>query len=117
MPRASVTPARPESGSDEPRHDRVVLSIRVDSGHVVAEIRNPSAPPELRVRRADYLKVTPAGLTFGVLNGMRPRGVVLWEGRLAGDTLSGKQRWGGVASPHAGDPDVDPGFSFVRVRP
>lgn len=100
----------------EPRDDRVVLSVRVDSGRVIADIRNPSAPPDLRVRRVDYLRVTPAGLTFGVLNGMRPRGVVLWEGRLTGDTLSGKQRWGGVASPHANDPGVDPGFSFVRVR-
>ncbi len=101
---------------DEPRTNRETFRVRVEDGRVVAELLNPAAPPELRVRRVDYLRVTPAGLTYGFLNGMRPRGVVLWEGTLHGDTLSGEQRWGGVASPWPTDGSVNPGFSFTRVR-
>lgn len=99
---------------DAPRQNRQTLRIRVEAGRVVAELLNPSAPPELRVRRVEYLRVTPSGLTYGFLNGMRPRGVVLWEGTLQGDVLSGKQRWGGVRPPS--DPQMDPGFSFTRVK-
>jgi hypothetical protein len=102
--------------ADEPRNHLMTLRIRVEAGKVVGELLNPAAPPEHRVRRLDYLRVTPAGLTYGVLNGMRPRGVVLWEGTLTGDTLAGKQRWGGVASPYPPDARVDPGFSLTRVR-
>jgi len=101
---------------DQPRTDRETLRIRVEEGRVIAELINPAAPPELRVRRVDYLRVTAAGLTYGFLNGMRPRGVVLWEGTLDGDTLSGKQRWGGVANPLPPDARGEPGFSFTRVR-
>ena len=100
--------------ADAPRHNRETLRIRVEAGRVVAELLNPGAPPEMRVRRVEYLRVTPGGLTYGFLNGMRPRGVVLWEGTLQGDTLSGKQRWGGVRPPS--DPHMDPGFSFTRVH-
>lgn len=102
--------------ADAPRHQRETLRIRVEAGRVVGELLNPAAPPELRVRRLDYLRVTPVGLTYGFLNGMRPRGVVLWEGTLEGDTLSGKQRWGGVVPPTPPDSRLDPGFSFTRVR-
>lgn len=101
---------------DEPRHDRQTLRIRVEGGRVVGELLNPAAPAELQVRKVDYLRVTADGLTYGFLNGMRPRGVVLWEGTLHGDTLSGKQRWGGVAPPYPPDGNIDPGFSFTRVR-
>jgi hypothetical protein len=101
---------------DAPRNNQETLRIRVESGRVVAELLNPTAPPEHRVRKVDYLRVTPDGLTYGILNGMRPRGVVLWVGTLEGDTLSGKQRWGGVAPPEPPDGHMDPGFSFTRVR-
>ncbi len=101
---------------DEPRDRRDTLRIRVEGGKVVGELLNPAAPPELRVRRLDYLRVTSAGLTYGFLNGIRPRGVVLWEGTLTGDTLAGTQRWGGVASPYPPGSPVKPGFSFTRVR-
>jgi len=61
--------------------------------------------------------VTPNGLSFGNMNGMRPRGVVLNEGTLRGDTLSGRQRWGGITfNDIPGAPKMEPGFSFVRVR-
>jgi hypothetical protein len=101
---------------DEPRSNPMTLRIRVEAGKVIGELLNPAAPPEFRVRKVDYLRVTAAGLTYGLLNGMRPRGVVLWEGGLRGDTLSGKQRWGGVAFSYAPDEHVDPGFLFTRVH-
>lgn len=43
-----------------------------------------------------YLQLTPEGFTFGYLNGMRPRGVLLFEGKLRSDTLSGDMRFAGV---------------------
>jgi len=101
---------------DAPRSNHMTLRIRVEAGRVIGELLNPAAPPEHRVRKLDYLRVTAAGLTYGVLNGMRPRGVVLWEGTLDGDTLSGKQRWGGVAFSYPPGAQVDPGFLFTRVR-
>jgi len=101
---------------EEPRANRDTLRVRVVDGRVTAVLISPAAPPQLRVRRADYLRVTSAGLTYGFLNGMRPRGVVLWEGTLKGDTLSGTQRWGGVASPLPADARLEPGFLYTRAR-
>jgi hypothetical protein len=51
------------------------------------------------------------------MNGMRPYGLILYEGTLVGDTLSGKRRWGGIRFTYpAGMQPPDPGFSFVRMR-
>jgi hypothetical protein len=100
----------------EPRHNRTTLRIRVEGGTVVGELLNPSAPPEHRVRKLEYLQVTATGLTYGFLNGMRPRGVVLWVGTLQGDTLAGRQRWGGVSFSYPPGSGLDPGFAFARVR-
>jgi hypothetical protein len=98
---------------DQPRTNNLTLRVRVENDHVIAETRNSDAPPEMASwRPVDYLKVTPRGLTYGRLNGMRPRGVMMWEGVLKGDTLAGKGRWGGVVV----DSPFDPGFSLVRVR-
>ena len=99
----------------EPRTGRRILRIQVVNGKVVGEIENASAPPEVRIQRLDYLKVTPAGLSFGFMNGMRPRGLILHEGTLEGDTLRGKTRWGGInfTYPEGMEPP-DPGFSFTR---
>jgi hypothetical protein len=51
------------------------------------------------------------------MNGMRPRGVILFEGKLEGDVLSGKSRFGGIdfRMPD-GSPPKSPSFSFKRVR-
>lgn len=97
--------------ADQPRNENMLFRVRVEGDRVVAETRNTQAPTPAWTR-VDYLKVTAHGLTWGRLNGMRPRGVMLWEGTLAGDTLSGTGRWGGISfrSP----PEVDPHFSFVR---
>jgi hypothetical protein len=101
---------------NEPRLGRTILRITVVDGRVVGEIEEPRAPENVRVRRFDYLRVTPSGLTYGFMNGMRPRGVMLSEGVLHGDVLSGKGRWGGInfKYPEGMDPP-EPGFSFKRV--
>jgi hypothetical protein len=101
---------------DQPRSGRKILRIQVVDGRVVGEIEDPEAPEEVRVRRFDYLRITPSGLTFGFMNGMRPRGVILSEGTLTGDVLAGKERWGGIdfRYPEGMEPP-DPGFSFRRV--
>jgi hypothetical protein len=99
---------------DQPRRNNLTLRIRVENGEVIAETKHHDAPPELAGwLPVDYLRVTPQGLTWGRLNGMRPRGLMLWEGTLTGDTLAGKGRWGGVV--FAGGPATDPGFSLVRT--
>ena len=100
-----------------PRSGKTVLRIKVVDGKVVAEREDPNAPPAFRVRQFTYLKVTPQGLTFGMMNGMRPRGFWLSEGILKGDTLSGKQRWGGINfKDPSGVPADEAGFRFVRRK-
>ncbi len=102
-------------GADEPRMGKETLRIRVENGQVIGEVLNPTAPAEHRVRRVRYLRITPTGLTYGFMNGMRPRGVILFEGTLAGDTLSGKMRFGGVNFEKPEDaPPLQ--FLFKRVR-
>jgi hypothetical protein len=67
--------------------------------------------------RWEYLKITSKGLTWGFMNGMRPRGVILFEGVLEGDTLAGKSRFGGIDFRRPdGSPAPSPSFSFKRVR-
>ncbi|HVT40510.1 MAG TPA: alpha/beta hydrolase-fold protein [Gemmatimonadaceae bacterium] len=99
---------------NQPRRNNLHFRVRIDNGRVIAETMNVAAPAERAGWAAvDYLRVTPRGLTWGRLNGMTPRGVMLWEGTLAGGTLSGKGRWGGIVFENP--PSIDPGFSFSRV--
>ncbi|HJQ36143.1 MAG TPA: alpha/beta hydrolase-fold protein [Thermoanaerobaculia bacterium] len=43
-----------------------------------------------------YLKLTREGLSFGQMNGMRPRGVLVHDGVREGDVLRGTVRFGGI---------------------
>ena len=65
-------------------------------GRVEGEVENEPAPGEKLVQKITYLKVTANGLTYGFMNGMRPRGMLLFEGTLAGSELSGRMRFGGI---------------------
>jgi len=93
-----------------------MLRIRVEGGRVIGETIHPTAPLEFRVIRWQYLKITPQGMAWGFMNGMRPRGVVLFEGKLEGDPLSGESRFGGIdfRLPD-GSPPPSHLFSFKRV--
>jgi hypothetical protein len=101
-----------------PRTGDTILRIQVIDGKVAAEIEHLDAPEPYRIRHIEYLKATPEGLSFGYLNGMRPRGVLVHDGTLQGDTLAGKTRWGGITFNYPPGMEVpDPGFSFTRARP
>jgi hypothetical protein len=102
---------------DQPRTGDTTLRIKVVDGRVVGETLYRIADGQERVQRWEYLKITSQGMTWGNLNGMRPHGVVLFEGKLEGDTLAGKSRFGGIDfSLPDGSPPPSPYFSFKRVR-
>jgi pimeloyl-ACP methyl ester carboxylesterase len=105
-----MTPEEPPSG-------KITLRIKVVNGQVVGETVHNDAPNGGLVMRWEYLKITPKGMTWGFMNGMRPRGVILFEGTLEGDTLAGKSRFGGIDFRRPdGSPPPSPSFSFKRVR-
>ena len=83
-------------GADEPRQGRQTLRVRVVDGRVAGETITRLPNGEELVQKWTYLKLTAQGLTWGYLNGMRPRGVLLFEAKFANDTLSGALRFGGV---------------------
>jgi hypothetical protein len=100
-----------------PRHGNIKLRISVENGQVIGETTHLDAPPDARVRRWQYLKKTPDGITWGFMNGMRPRALILFEGKSKDGVLAGTSRFGGI---NFKGPDGSPGgvisFSFKRVR-
>ena len=101
---------------EQPRTGDLMLRIRVENGRVIGETIHTRAPPEYRIIKWQYLKVTENGLTWGFMNGMRPRGVVLFEGTLKGDTLNGTSRFGGVDFRLQDGSSPPPHyFSFKRI--
>ncbi len=102
---------------DEPRRGKETLRVRIVDSQVVGETIHLRPEGEAVVQRWQYLKVTPQGMTWGNLNGMRPRGVNLFEGTLKDDTLTGIMRFGGIdfRLPD-GSPPPPLHFSFKRVR-
>jgi hypothetical protein len=102
---------------EQPRTGDTRLRIKVVDGRVVGETVRHTADGQERLQRWEYLKITAQGMTWGNLNGMRPRGVVLFEGKLEVDTLAGASRFGGIDfSLPDGSPPPSPSFSFKRVR-
>jgi hypothetical protein len=94
-----------------------ILHIWIENGRVIGETENPNAPPEFRRIRWEYFKVTPNGITWGNMNGMRPRGMILSEATLQGDVLSGQIRWGGIRfTGPRGDGGPVRRFSYKRVK-
>jgi hypothetical protein len=104
-------------GSNEPRYRANILRLKIVDGRVIGEAIYKTPDGEEIVQRLEYLKVTPQGLTWGNMNGMRPRGVNLFEGTLKGDTLVGTVRFGGIDFRRPdGSPPPPLHFSFTRVR-
>lgn len=104
--------------AEEPRRGRTLLRVTVVDGRVVGETVHLAADGrEEFVQRWEYLKITPHGMTWGSMNGMRPRGVVLFMGNLEGDTLFGIDRFGGIDFRRPDGSSPPPlHFSFKRVR-
>jgi predicted alpha/beta superfamily hydrolase len=98
-------------GGNGPRNGRITLRIRVVNGKVICEILRRMDNGEVNVNEVEYLKITPNGLTYGFMNGMRPRAMNLFEGKLTGDTLAGTKRFGGIRFEENGPPLQ---FSFTR---
>jgi hypothetical protein len=82
--------------ADEPRTGRQRLRIRLVNGRVEGETVQRPAPGAELVQKWTYLQVTPNGITFGYINGMRPRGMLLFEATRRGDTLAGDMRFAGI---------------------
>jgi hypothetical protein len=102
---------------DEPRTGRERLVLVVVGGRLAGKTVNRFASGEELVMDWTYLQVTPAGMTWGFMNGMRPRGMLLYEGELKGDTLAGKMRMGGVDVVRLdGSERPEISFSFRRVK-
>ena len=103
--------------SEQPRTSGTTLRVSVVDGRVVGETVHRGPDGQERVQRWEYFKVTAQGMTWGNMNGMRPRGVNLFEGKLEGDTLAGTVRFGGVDF-RLPDGSTSPPlhFSFKRVR-
>lgn len=69
----------------------VAKGDRVEGTIVSWPEKDLELPQELQ-----YLKVTPDGLDFGLMNGMRPRGVIVHEGKRSGDVLAGESHFRGI---------------------
>jgi hypothetical protein len=96
---------------------RFALRVAAEKGRIAATMVSWPEPKVELARSVQYLKVTPEGLTFGAMNGMRPRGMLLHEGRRDGDTLTGELRFGGVNfTPPAGQEMPTLRFSLRRKR-
>jgi ubiquinone/menaquinone biosynthesis C-methylase UbiE len=102
---------------DQPRTGDKAFRIRIENGRVIGESVHADGPNGPWTQRWDYFRVTPNGFTYGVMNGMRPRGVVLFEGTVRGDTFTGESRFGGIDFRRPdGSPPPPLRFSFKRVR-
>lgn len=84
-----------EQGPDLQAGQPFTLRVGVVDGRVVAETEMPLGA-RLDVRAAEYLRVRPDGLEFGYMNGMRPAGMIVYGGRLEGDTLRGEMSLRGI---------------------
>jgi hypothetical protein len=102
---------------EEPRTHRTTLRIRIVDGKAIGETVDRFPDGEMLVMKWQHLRVSSQGLTWGYMNGMRPRGVLLFEGTLKGDTLSGTERFGGIdfVRPDGSRPP-DLHFLFKRAR-
>lgn len=102
---------------DEPRRNGQTLRVKVMDGHLIGETIHHLPNGEELVQPWTYLKITPQGMTWGFMNGMRPRGMLLFEGKLEGNTLAGAERFGGIDFKRPDGSSPPPlYFSFKRVR-
>jgi hypothetical protein len=76
--------------------DRAELHIAARDGRLEGTWVSYPEPDVRLEQKLEYLRVVPGGLTFGFMNGMRPRGMLLHEGLLKDGVLSGTIRFGGV---------------------
>lgn len=93
----------------------VELRIRIVDGVVAGEIVYPLGDEEEMAVPVEYLRVVPGGLEFGHMNGMRPMGMIVFEGRREGDVLEGDQGFRGIVIPLP-DGHMPPTIHFRLVK-
>ena len=108
-----------ESRMGTHQQTRLVLTIGVKDGRAAGQVVFKFAPGEELVQPLQYVTVQPDGLTYGYMNGMRPRGMLMYPMKKKdADTLEGIMRWGGVLPPTDGRGNGAPPerITFTRVR-
>jgi hypothetical protein len=81
--------------NDSPKQP-IELRVFVDDGSVKTELVYLRDPDNIKRKPGEYLRITDAGLEFGHLNGIDPKGVIIFEGRLRGDILEGDVKIRGI---------------------
>jgi len=80
----------------------LTVRFRVEEGRAVVEHLFPREDGSAVWRPYEYVKRLPDGIEFGVMNGMRPLGLLVLTGRLAGDVLEGEESFRGILIPLPG---------------
>ena len=109
---------RAESRRGAYTRTRFTLTIGIEDGRVKGHVLWKFAPGEELRQELQYFTVQPGGFTYGFMNGMRPRGMLLYPMQMNGaDEASGTMRWGGVQPPtHEGRSPPPELITLHRVR-
>jgi uncharacterized protein len=93
------------------------VRIAVRDGKVAAEVIHPPLEPggAEQTVPVEYLRVVAGDLHFGIMNGMRPAGMLVAEGRRSGEVLEGVQGFRGIRLPLPGG-HMPPTIHFRLVR-
>lgn len=95
---------------------RFTLVIEDDAGRAKGRVTWHFGDQQL-VQTLQYLTVQPDGFTYGYMNGMRPRGMLLYVMTRDGDGYRGTMKWGGVRPPQMRPGGPPPEYiSLRRVR-
>jgi hypothetical protein len=98
--------------NEDDKHD-FTLRLVDSAGVVTGEAINSPAPGVVLKMPLQYLKITADGFTWGYMNGMRPRGMLLFEGKMKDGALTGTMRFGGIRFTR---PPGEPGPPTVRFE-
>src|SRR5262249_28232989 len=95
--------------NDAPKHP-IQLRVFVEGGKVKSELIHFLGKDKETVMKlpGQYLKVTDKGLAFGHMNGMNPRGVIIFDGEFRDGVLEGQSKLRGIefTSPPGMKPPV-----------
>lgn len=120
MPMAADVSALVGEWAGETRREnqigRFTLVIADDGGRAKGHVTWHFGDEQL-VQTLQYLTVQPDGFTYGYMNGMRPRGMLLYVMTRNGDGYRGTMKWGGVRPPQMrpGGPPVEY-ITLTRAR-
>ena len=107
-----------ESRRGEHHRTRFTLTLEVKDGLAAGQVVFKFGDGEELVQPLQYVTVQGDGLTYGYMNGMRPRGMLMYPMKKSGaGTLEGVMRWGGVEPPNDNGRFPPPeGITLTRAR-